>query len=60
MVTHGEVALKTVNPQDLSSKIVPKLYFAGEILNLDGPCGGYNLKWAFSSGFLVGNRVAIK
>ena len=60
MVTHGGVALKTVNPQDLSSKIVPKLYFAGEILNLDGPCGGYNLQWAFSSGFLVGNRVAIK
>jgi len=36
---------------------VQGLFFAGEVLDLDGPCGGYNLQWAFSSGFLAGKSA---
>jgi len=54
MVTHGGVALRSVNPSTLESRLVRGLYFAGEVLDMDGPCGGYNLQWAFSSGHLAG------
>ncbi len=54
MVTRGGVALKEVDPRTLASKIIRGLYFAGEALDLDGPCGGYNLQWALSSGHLAG------
>ncbi|MBU4429706.1 MAG: NAD(P)/FAD-dependent oxidoreductase [Verrucomicrobia bacterium] len=53
MVTRGGVALGEVCPRTLESKIVRGLFFAGEILDVDGPCGGFNLQWAFSSGFLA-------
>jgi hypothetical protein len=55
MVTRGGVSLREVNPRTLESKKVPGLFFAGEILDLDGPSGGYNLQWAFSSGHLAGS-----
>jgi len=55
MVTRGGVALKEVDPQTLRSRLVPGLAFAGEILDLDGPSGGFNLQWAFSSGHLAGS-----
>ena len=58
MAMRGGISLKEVNPADLSSKLVKGLYFAGEILDLDGPCGGYNMQWAFSSGFLAGHAAA--
>jgi len=58
MVTRGGVNLKEVNPRTLESKKVPGLFFAGEILDLDGPSGGYNLQWAFSSGHLAGRAGA--
>lgn len=54
MVTRGGVSLKEVDPRALESRLVPGLYFAGEILDLDGPTGGYNLHWAFASGDLAG------
>jgi len=54
MITRGGVSLKEVNPSSLESKKVKGLYFCGEVLNLDGPCGGYNLQWSFASGFLAG------
>jgi len=54
MVTCGGVSLKEVDPRSLESRLVKGLYFAGEILDLDGPCGGFNLQWAFSSGWLAG------
>ena len=54
MVTRGGVALGEVDPRTLQSRIVGGLFFAGEILDLDGPCGGYNLTWAFASGRLAG------
>ena len=54
MVTRGGVSLREVDPKTLQSRKIRGLYFAGEILDLDGPCGGYNLQWAFSSGWLAG------
>lgn len=58
MVTRGGVALKEVDPETLASRLAAGLYFAGEVLDLDGPCGGYNLQWAFSSGWLAGESAA--
>ena len=57
MVTKGGVALEEVNAKTLESRLLPGLYFAGELLDLDGPCGGYNIQWALSSGALCGQRV---
>lgn len=54
MITRGGINLKEINPASMESKIVSNLYFCGEILDIDGPCGGYNLQWAFSSGYLSG------
>ncbi len=54
MVTSGGVALNKVDPKTLQSRLVSGLYFSGEVLDLDGPCGGFNLQWAFSSGWLAG------
>lgn len=54
MTTRGGVSLKEINPQSMESKIVKGLFFCGEVMNLDGPCGGYNLQWSFASGHLAG------
>lgn len=53
-VTAGGVALGEVDSRTLESKLVPGLYLAGEILDLDGPIGGYNFQAAFSTGWLAG------
>ena len=53
-VTIGGVDLINVNPKTLESTLIPNLYFAGEVLDLHGPTGGYNLKIAFSTGYLAG------
>ena len=53
-VTIGGVDLKYVNSKTMESKLIPNLYFAGEVLDVHGPTGGYNLKIAFSTGFLAG------
>ncbi len=58
MVTRGGVSLREVQPRRLESRIVRGLYFCGEVLDVDGPCGGFNLQWAFSSGWLAGTRAA--
>ena len=55
MITRGGVSLKEINPKTMESKIIKGLYFCGEVIDLDGPCGGYNLQWSFSSGFLAGH-----
>ena len=57
-VTKGGVSLRDVNRETLESVLHPGLYFAGEILDIDGPCGGYNLQWAWSSGYLAGCSAA--
>lgn len=54
MATSGGVLLKQVRPDTLEGRLAPRLYFAGEILDLDGPTGGWNLHWAFCSGYLAG------
>ena len=54
MITRGGVDLKQIDPKTMQSKLIDGLYFCGEIVNIDGPCGGYNLQWSFSSGFLAG------
>ena len=54
MITRGGVSLGEINPHTLESKKLKGLYFCGELVNLDGPCGGYNLQWSFSSGALAG------
>ena len=56
-VTCGGISVNEVNPENMESKIVPHLYFAGEILDVDGDCGGYNLQWAWSSGYLAGKSA---
>ena len=60
MVTRGGVALENVNPKTLESTIIPNLYFAGEVLDIDGDSGGYNLQAAFSTGFLAGQDIRKK
>jgi len=54
MITRGGIALKEIDSNTMQSKLIDGLYFAGEIIDIDGPCGGYNLQWAFSSGNLAG------
>lgn len=56
-VTSGGVSLDEVDSRNLQSKLVSKLFFAGELLDLDGPIGGYNFQSAFSTGWLVGENV---
>ena len=57
MVTRGGVALDEVNMKTMESRLTPGLFFAGEVLDLDGPCGGYNIQWAISSGALCARSV---
>ena len=56
-VSAGGVPFSEVNSQ-LVSKKVPGLYLAGEILDIDGKCGGYNLHWAWASGYTAGKQAA--
>ena len=57
MITRGGIKLKEINPKTMQSKIINGLYFCGEIMNIDGPCGGYNLQFSFSSGHLAGKLL---
>lgn len=57
-VCAGGIPLSEIDPVTLESRKVSGLYFAGEILDVDGPCGGYNLQWAWSSGFTAGHHAA--
>ena len=58
IVTAGGVSTKEINPKTFESKIVKKLYFAGEVIDVDGYTGGYNLQAAFSSGYAAGYAAA--
>ncbi|WP_458456008.1 NAD(P)/FAD-dependent oxidoreductase [Methanobrevibacter sp.] len=59
-VTIGGIDLKNINPKTMESSLTPNLYFAGEVLDLHGPTGGYNLKIAFSTGYLAGLSASEK
>jgi hypothetical protein len=57
MVTKGGIALKEINPQTMESKIINNLFAAGEVLDIDGDTGGYNLQAAFSTSFSAGTEL---
>ena len=57
-VTAGGVSLDEVNSETLESRIVKGLYFSGEVLDVYGECGGFNLQWAWASGYIAGKNVA--
>lgn len=54
----GGIDLAQIDGESLESLTIPGLYFAGECLDVDGACGGYNLQWAWSSGFVAGSHAA--
>ena len=58
IVTSGGVALKEIDPRSMRSKIVDNLFFAGELINIDGPTGGFNLQMCWSTGHLAGESAA--
>ena len=59
IITAGGVSTREVDPRTMGSKIVPGLYFAGEILDLDAYTGGFNLQIAWSTGFVAGNSISV-
>ena len=56
-VTAGGVALNEVDFKTMQSKIVPNLYFAGEVLDIDAVTGGFNFQAAWTTGFIAGNNI---
>lgn len=60
IVTAGGISIKEINPKTMESKKINNLYFAGEIIDVDGNTGGYNLQIAFSTGWLAGESAAKK
>lgn len=58
-VTAGGVNTKEIDPNTMESKIMDGVFFAGEIIDIDGQCGGFNLQWAWSSGFIAGQNAAL-
>ena len=58
MITIGGISLKEINPRTMSSRLIQGLFFAGEIIDINGDTGGYNLQEAFSTGYLAGENAA--
>ena len=57
IVTSGGVSTKEINPSTMESKLIPGLFFAGEVIDVDALTGGYNLQIAYSTGYLAGNNI---
>jgi predicted Rossmann fold flavoprotein len=57
IITRGGVNIKEINPQTMESKLVKNLHFAGEVLDVDGVTGGFNLQIAWSTGALAGSSI---
>jgi len=57
IITRGGVNVKEVDPKTMQSKIIDNLYLAGEVLDVDGPTGGYNLQICWSSGYVAGSNI---
>ena len=57
-VTAGGVSTSQIHPDTMESKLIKGLYFAGEMVDVDGTCGGYNLQWAFSSGMIAAKSIS--
>ncbi|MFP4016291.1 MAG: NAD(P)/FAD-dependent oxidoreductase [Halanaerobiales bacterium] len=60
MVTSGGISLKEIHPKTMESRIIPNLYAVGEVLDIDGDTGGYNLQAAFSTGYMAGQTISSK
>lgn len=60
VVTAGGIELSEVDPKTMKSKLIDNLYFAGEIFDLDGPTGGYNLQVCWSTGYAAGEAAGVK
>jgi predicted flavoprotein YhiN len=60
MVTAGGVSLKEIDPRNMASRLIKGLYFCGEVMDLDGDTGGYNLQAAFSTGYIAGEQAALR
>lgn len=58
-VTCGGIPVSEIKAENLESKLVPGLFFAGEMIDVDAICGGYNLQWAWSTGYLAGKHAAV-
>ena len=58
IVTAGGVDTREIDPRSMASRLMPGLYFAGEIIDVDADTGGYNLQAAFSTGWLAGRSAA--
>ncbi|MDF2672091.1 MAG: hypothetical protein K0R09_356 [Clostridiales bacterium] len=58
-VTAGGIDVSDINQDTMESKLIPGLYFAGEVLDIDGDCGGFNLQWAWSSGYVAGINASL-
>ena len=54
--TQGGVILKEIDEKNMESYKYPGMYFAGEVLDVDGMCGGYNLQWAWTTGYIAGRN----
>lgn len=57
IITSGGISTKEINPSTMESKFIPNLFFAGEVIDVDGLTGGYNLQIAYSTGYLAGMNV---
>jgi predicted flavoprotein YhiN len=57
-VCAGGIDTKDIHTDTLMSRLVPGLFFCGELLDVDGICGGYNLQWGWSSGYVAGRYAA--
>jgi len=59
MVTQGGVDLRDINPRTMESRLIRGLFFAGELIDIDGTTGGFNLQAAFSTGYMAGEKAAV-
>ncbi|MFR3320656.1 MAG: NAD(P)/FAD-dependent oxidoreductase [Lachnospiraceae bacterium] len=57
VVCAGGVDVAQISPKTMECKCIPGLYVTGELLDVDGPCGGYNLQWAWASGYVAGRSA---
>ena len=58
-ITAGGVSSDEIDNSTMESKLLEGLYFAGEIIDIDGDCGGFNLQWAWSSGYVAGKNATL-
>lgn len=58
-VTAGGIDVSDIDSATMESKLIPGLYFAGEVMDIDGDCGGFNLQWAWSSGYVAGINASV-